>query len=230
MWRRQLFRPLFNLFFFPLSYLHLQGLILSYIVRMWIQKNSPGMMKVELCVWFSLMAFLADTTASLKAGAFLFAYHSQGVKKPKCLLVGLCQCYLKQALSLQMEFSCLAFLKQWENFSDVAIFGFDFRIKNSCSWRGGGKWKFFFKNFYLFWWVIVMINSSFQNYCWLPIFREILSLHQEWLGTPKSLLCVLNVLDESKERSLKECVVLLGMWLTALLLKLDITTDNIIYI
>lgn len=55
------------------------------------------------------MSFLADTTVSLKAGAFLFAYDSQGVKKPECLLVGLCQRYLKQALSLQMEFSCLAF-------------------------------------------------------------------------------------------------------------------------
>lgn len=106
-------------------------------------------MKVELCVWFSLMSFLADTTASLKAGAFLFAYHSQGVKKPECLLVGLCQCNLKQALSLQMEFSCLTFLKQWEIFSDLAIFGFDFRMKNSCFWRGGGKLKLIF-NFLTF--------------------------------------------------------------------------------
>lgn len=130
-------------------------------------------MKVQLSVWFSLRSFLADTTASLKAGAFLFAYHSQGVKKPESLLVGLCQCYLKQALSLQMEFSCLAFLKQWENLSDVAIFGFDFSIKNGCSWRGDGKWKCIFKIFYL-WWLIEMINSAFQNYCWLPIFKEII--------------------------------------------------------
>lgn len=75
-----------------------------------------------------------------------------------------------------------------------------------------------------------MMNSSFQNYCWLPIFREILSLYQEWLGTLKSSLCILNTLDESEERSLKKCVVLLGVWLTALLLKLNITTDSIIYI
>lgn len=167
-------------------------------------------MKVELCVWFSLMSFLADTTASLKAGAFLFAYHSQGVKKPECLLVGLCQGNLKQALSLQMEFSCLTFLKQWEIFSDLAIFGFDFRMKNSCFWRGGGKLKLIFNFFNLFWWLIVMINSSFQNYCWLPIFREILSLHQEWLGTLKSLFCILSSLNKSEERSLKECVVLCG--------------------
>lgn len=106
-------------------------------------------MKVELCVWFSLVSFLADTTASLKAVAFLFAYYSQGVKKPECLLVGLCQCYLKQALSLQLD-SCLTFLKQREIFSDVAIFDFDFRINNGCSWRGSGKWKPNFSIFYLF--------------------------------------------------------------------------------
>lgn len=56
------------------------------------------------------------------------------------------------------------------------------------------------------------------------------SLHQEWLGTLKSLHCILNTLNESGERSLKECVVLLRMWLTALLLKLSITTDTMIYV
>lgn len=144
MWRRQVFRPLFNLFFF---------LWLIYIFRdsscsvQWeceSERNSPGMMKVELCVWFLLMSFLADTTASLKAGAFLFAYHSQGVKKPECLLVGLCQCYLKQALPLQMEFSCLTFWSS-EKFSPMFPYlVFTSGIKRGCSWRSGGKWKFCF--------------------------------------------------------------------------------------